>query len=151
MKIIFLEAVQNFGGSKRSVVDMAEQLISLGHDVLVVDFWGANKEFISALQSKYVPFKILDPKPHPFVIRGGKGLARSGKILEYFWRRRLYKRKFKELARSFKPDYVCVNCFKTLDILCRNERYKIDYYVRGWSAGTGYKAKFYFNKYRPRF
>lgn len=151
MKIIFLEAVQNFGGSKRSVIEIANQLKKNGHEILIVDFWGANKEFKEAVSEKNLKFNTLESKTEPFVISKGNPLQRILRLLKHSYKRIIYKKRFQEIVRYFKPDYVCVNSFKTLDILSNNSNYKIDYYARGWTIGESIKAKIFLRKYLPRF
>lgn len=151
MKIIFLEAVQNFGGSKRSVIEIANHLKNIGHEILIVDFWGANKEFKEAAKINNLAFNVLEPTNELFVIAKGSPSQRIPRLLKYFYKRIIYKKKFQEITRNFKPDYVCVNSFKTLDILSSNSNYKIDYYARGWNIGDNIKTKILLRKYSPRF
>ena len=151
MKIIFLEAVQNLGGSKRSVIDMAEQLSKAGHQVLIVDFWGAHKGFRKAVEEKGIEFDVLCPESEAFVIRKGGLVTKGLRIIQYMYNRMSYKKNFNRISRTFKPDYVCVNSFKTLDILTNKSIYKIDYFVRGWSIEKSIKSRLYFLKYNLRF
>ncbi len=150
MKIIFLEAAQNFGGSKRSVIDISAELIKAGHDVLIVDFWGANKEFIEAAQKSNIPLSILQEEK-PFIIKQGGKVKKIKNIMSYSKKRLNYKRAFESVVKDFQPDYVCVNALKTLDILSNEAAYKIDYFVRGWSLGSNFKIKFYLKKFDIRF
>lgn len=151
MKIIFLEAVQNFGGSKRSVIDISTELMKAGHEVLIVDFWGANKDFRQAVETNNIPFQILLSRKVPLVMKKGSKLKKLKNIIDYSSERLIYKRNFQDIVNVFQPDYVCVNAFKTLDILSNNSFYKIDYFVRGWSLGNSVKTKFYLKKYKVRF
>src|SRR5690554_1834078 len=151
MKIIFLEAAQNFGGSKRSVIDIAVQLKSLGHEVLVVDFWGANREFNDSVRSKGLELRVLDPRADPLILTKKGFFPRISSITHYFIKRLRYKARFSNLAKHFNPDYVCVNWPKALDILSASEEYKIDYYARGWALKDTFKDKYLKKKYKPRF
>lgn len=151
MKIIFLEAAQNFGGSKRCVIDISTELIKAGHEALIVDFWGANIDFRKAVEDSNIPFQVLLNRKDPLVIKKGSKLKRFKNIMDYSNERLTYKRKFQDIVNNFQPDYVCVNAFKTLDILSNNASYKIDYYVRGWSIGDSIKTKFYLKRFTLRF
>lgn len=151
MKIIFLEAVQNFGGSKRSMIEFSKQLINMGHEVVIVDFWGINSEFNSAVKSAGIPFRILHPNGNPIIISQGNNINKAKNIVNYTYKRALYKANFHKIVKSFRPDYVCVNSFKTLDILSSSAPYKIDYFVRGWTIGNSLKAQFFLRKYKVRF
>lgn len=151
MRIIFLEAVHNFGGSKRSVIDMAEQLKNSGHDVLIVDFWGRNENFVKAVEDRGLNLKVLSPDNEPFVISSGSFLTKCFRFAQHYSDKISYKKTFKALASEFNADYVCVNCFKAIDILEANGKYKIDFFVRGWSIDRNIKSLFYFWKFKPRF
>lgn len=151
MKIIFLEAAQNFGGSKRCVIDISIELMKAGHEVLVVDFWGANKDFRQAVETNNIPFQILLSRKDPLVIKKRNKLKQLKNIIDYSSERLIYKRKFQDIVNAFEPDYVCVNAFKTLDILSNNSSYKIDYFARGWSLGNSIKTKLYLKKFKLRF
>lgn len=151
MKIVFLEAVQNFGGSKRSFLEFAKELQKMGHDVLIVDFWGANKEFRKATITQGLPLEVLVPVDKPFVIGTGNLRNRILNVFKYIHQRNLYKNKFNKIIEEFQPDHVCVNSAKTLDILEQSSKYKIDYYVRGWSIGNDFKERVLFRKFSPRF
>lgn len=151
MKIIFLEAAQNFGGSKRCVIDISTELMKAGHEVLIVDFWGANIDFRKAVEASHIPFQVLLSRKEPLVIKKGSKLNKFKNIIEYSNERMAYKRRFQDVVNSFQPDYVCVNTFKALDILSNSSSYKIDYYVRGWNIGNSAKSKFYLKKFTLRF
>lgn len=151
MKIIFLEAVQNLGGSKRSILDIADELQKAGVEVLIVDFWGANEDFKEAISRKKLKFKTLKPTSKPFIINKGNIFTKTLKASRYLYERITYKNEFENIVNDFQPDYVCVNSFKTLDILSNKSSYKIDYYIRGWNIGNSFKANMLLKKYKPRF
>src|SRR5690554_476117 len=151
MRIIFLEAVQNFGGSKRSIIDISEQLKILGHDVLLVDFWGSNEEFNNAVKSRGLKMEVLEPRVSPFILSHQSRVIKIKNNLMYFFARLKYKRMFRKISNRYKPDYVCINTSKALDILSKNQGYEIDYYVRGWRLINSLRDRVLIRKYNPRF
>ena len=88
MRVIFLEAVQNFGGSKRSMISMAATLADEGANVLIVDFWGANSEFNEAVRARGLPYQTLDPSAKYFVINSGGYIRKSVSWLKYLIKRK---------------------------------------------------------------
>lgn len=154
MNIIFLEAVQNFGGARMSTLELAKRMQDLGHNVLIVDFWGANKDFVSKAHEFNLPITYLKERPEPFVIKESNSkLLQIKNYVKYIFLQREYKAAFKRIAKEFKPDVVNVNNNKCLNILDVKADYKIDYFARGWFA---YKSLSIFNKkllkkYKPRF
>jgi glycosyltransferase involved in cell wall biosynthesis len=132
MKIIFLEAVQNFGGSSKSTLELAKRLIDENNEVLVVDFWGCCEPYIKQCEKENVPYKLIDPREKPIL------LSKKGKIdkiinyIAYLKTNQEYKRKLQKIIAQFKPDLISVNNTKTLAILKSSKNYKIAYFSRGW-------------------
>lgn len=153
MRIIFLEAVQDYGGARASTLELASRLQSAGHAVLIVDVWGADQEFIQKAERLALPFHVLSARRKPFLLTSK---SRFGSILNsilYYKLNNEYRNKFRDLASSFCPDIVSVNNIKCLAILERKSSYTIDYFVRTWflSRQIKLKTKVLLKWYRPRY
>lgn len=153
MRIIFLEAVQSYGGARKSTVELAARLKSLGHKVLIVDFWGSNLEFVEAVENEQLDLRIIEPRVEPFVISSGSKLNYMKNAITYFFIQKKYRKLFSNIVDEFKPDIISVNNLKCLNILKPNASYKIDYLARGWfsfiSLSNFTKKKL--KKFNPRF
>jgi glycosyltransferase involved in cell wall biosynthesis len=133
MKILFIEAVTNFGGSRMASVELAANLKNQ-HDVQIVDInGGKSSEFIDACIDQNVNYSIISTRK--------KSISRTGNpILTIFHLFRESINYFKDKRRinnfidSTKPDYVILNCFRTLSYFYRsNHDYQIIYYSHVWS------------------
>lgn len=132
MRIIFVESIHNFGGSGKSTIDLSSNLLSAGHEVLIVDFWGSCEAHSEECKTKNIPFQILDKRDFPISLRE-KSIKRTlWNYLQYFPKMSSYKKKICEIIRTFKPDLISVNNTKTLSIVPSSEHYKIAYFARGW-------------------
>lgn len=153
MKIIFLEAVQDMGGARKSTIELAQRLKILGHEVLIVDFWGCNKTFISEVRNAKLEICILESRETPLILSNKSKVKYFKNIIEYFFLQKKYKEKFHKIALQFQPDIVNVNNTKCLNILNPHSFYKIDYFARGWFDYKGLSTfdKKIFKKYSPRF
>jgi len=133
MKVLFIEAVTNFGGSRMASVELAANLKNQ-HDVHIVDInGGKSSEFINACIDQDVNYSIISTRK--------KSINRSGNpILTIFHLFREFINYFKDrrtlnnFIDSTKPDYVILNCFRTLSYfyLSKHE-YQIIYYSHVWS------------------
>lgn len=132
MKIIFLEAVHNFGGSSKSTTELAKRLIEEGNDVLIVDFWGACKPFVEACVSRSIPLKIIDKRERPILLINKSKAKIVYNYIVYFTKVIKYKKLIKSIISEFKPDLVSVNGTKTLSVLSKSNQYKIAFFARGW-------------------
>ncbi|GIJ93923.1 glycosyltransferase family 4 protein [Capnocytophaga stomatis] len=153
MKIIFLEAVQDHGGARKSTVELAKRLKILGHEVLIVDFWGSCKPFVEAVHSAELDLRILEPREHPFIVGNSSKLKLLKNFFIYFFFELKYKNIFSKIVDEFQPDVVSVNNIKCLNILKSNASYTIDFFARSWFE---YRNLSYFTKkrirhYKPRF
>lgn len=149
MKIIFLEAVQDHGGARKSTIELAKRLKSLGHDILIVDFWGSCKPFVNDVQKAEINLEILEPRNQPFLISNSSKIKHLRNIFSYFFLEKKYRRRFSEIARRFRPDVVSINNIKCLNILDPKANYNIDFFARGWNDYRSLSglAKRIFKKY----
>lgn len=134
MKIIFLEAVQDHGGARKSTIELAKRIQSLGHQVLVVDFWGSCKPFINDVKSAGLDLRILSPREEPFILSSKSKLKYIRNVVQYFFLEKKYREKFAKIVKEFNPEIVSVNNSKCLNILSPNSSYRIDFFARGWNT-----------------
>ncbi|GIM54972.1 glycosyltransferase family 4 protein [Capnocytophaga cynodegmi] len=150
MKIIFLEAVQDHGGARKSTIELAKRLKTMGHQVLIVDFWGSCIPFVSDVKNAKIDIEILIPREKPFLIQSKSKVKYLRNALKYFFLEKKYRKAFSNIASSFQPDIVNVNNVKCLNILDPNGHYNIDFFARGWNdyRNLSSMAKRVFNKYK---
>lgn len=153
MKIIYLEAVQNYGGARKSTLELANRVKSLGHEVLIVDFWGTCLPFLSAIKEFGLKLYVLENREEPYIIYDKSRLKYFWKGFKYFFIQMRLKKKMSEVVDKFNPDIVCINNMKCMNILKLNSTYKIDYFARGWFGSTtiSKRAKLQFKRFNPRF
>ncbi|MDO4230097.1 MAG: glycosyltransferase family 4 protein, partial [Capnocytophaga sp.] len=132
MKIIFLEAVQDHGGAQKSTIELAKRLKLLGHQVLIVDFWGSCQSFIDAVNTTNLNLQIINPRETPFLIHNKSKLKHLSNAISYFFLEKQYKRSFSKIVSNFQPDIVSVNNPKCLNILDSKASYTIDFFARVW-------------------
>ena len=149
MKIIFLEAVQDHGGARKSTIELAKRLKTLGHQVLIVDFWGSCTPFITEAKDAKIDVEILIPREKPFLIQSKSKVKYLRNALKYFFLEKKYKKAFSKVADSFQPDIVNINNVKCLNILNCKANYSIDFFARGWNDYRSLSplAKRVFRKY----
>lgn len=135
MKILFLDAVQDFGGSQKSTINLIKN-IEIGNECMYVDFWGTSTELFNVLSNQNIYFKVLNKRDSPIIINEGKGKISTIKnTITYFFNYLFLKKEIKKIIAEFKPDYVIVNNYKSLSIL-EDSSYKIIYFERTWFANT---------------
>lgn len=132
MKIIFLEAVQDHGGARKSTIELAKRIKSLGHEVLIVDFWGCDQPFVDAVNEAQLNLKILVARKQPFIVKSNSIPKYLWNAIQYFFLEKRYKKIFSKIVNEFKPDIVNVNNIKCLNILNMNSSYSVDFFARGW-------------------
>lgn len=132
MKIIFLEAVQNFGGARKSTLELAMRLKGRGKDVLVIDFWGSCIPFVNKANEYGVPIDFIDKRNTPFLLHNQNIIRKIINYFLYFFKWVRYRRVVKKKIIEFQADIVVVNNAKTLSILSKSSKYKIAYFSRGW-------------------
>lgn len=134
-KIIFLEAVQNYGGARISTLELAKRLRDNGDDVEMIDFYGSCAPFLEAANGFSIPVTVLDKRDEPYII--SKSSNRFVNILHKFkfiphWLK--LRNKIIEYSNQYDADIFMVNNYKTL-LICsfiRNRKFKIIFFARGW-------------------
>lgn len=133
MKILFLEAVQNYGGARKSTVELASRIQNTTkHSVKIIDFWGSCIPFIDALKENGLDYTIIDKKDNPFIISNPSKLKTIQNALSYAFLMLRYKKRLRNILNKEKPDFVVVNNTKTLALLKKSSSYKICFFARGW-------------------
>lgn len=133
-KIIFLEAVQNYGGARISTLELAERLQQF-HSIKIVDFYGTCKPFIESAQEKNIDVEILEQRDSPYIINSSSSsikniFNRLGFIPHLFELRS----KIHTIIDDYSADYIVVNNYKTLSILLQLKlrKTKVLFFARGW-------------------
>lgn len=132
MKILFLEAVQNYGGARKSAIELATRLQNKDNDVLIVDYWGSCKPFVEAAQKNNIQIQILDKRDKPILLSSNNRLKQITNYIVYFRKWMNYRNEITKIIRKFKPQIIVVNNTKTLSILSNKNNYRIAYFARGW-------------------
>lgn len=132
MKVLFLEAVQNFGGARKSTVELAQSLQSNGVDCLIVDFWGSCQPFVDEVKERGLKLEILDKRESPIVLSHSNKFKTINNYISYFFKWLKYKKKLAAIIHTSKPDLIVVNNNKTLSLLKKDNSYKIVFFARGW-------------------
>lgn len=153
MKIIYLEAVQNNGGARMSTLELAKRMQDLGHEVLIVDFWGLDVSFIDKVKEYELEYIIMEKREKPFVILGSKKIKTIINAVKYIPIQLKYRTVFKRIVEDFKPDIVSVNNVKCLSVLDSTATYKIDFFVRTWLVlnDIPLRSRYLYKRYHPRF
>jgi glycosyltransferase involved in cell wall biosynthesis len=132
MKIIFIDAVQNFGGASKSTLELAKRLINEKNEVLVVDYWGCCAHYISQCIKDNIPYEVLDYRKEPIILSDKGTFNKIINYIKYLKINLEYKKKLQKIIKGFKPDLVSVHGTKTLAILSKSKEYKIAFFARGW-------------------
>jgi glycosyltransferase involved in cell wall biosynthesis len=132
MKILFLEAVQNFGGARKSTIELAHRLKRIGHDVLIVDFWGSCSSFTDEVNKNKINLKILDKRVEPIVLLSGNKFKFIVKTIFYLFYQIKLRRNFNKIVSEFSPDVISLNNTKCLSIVPKKINFEIQYIARGW-------------------
>lgn len=133
MKIIFLEAVQNFGGARKSTVELASRLRKReGIETLIVDFWGCCKPFIEAVETEEIPCLILDKREEPVILSSSSKFKMIVNYVKYIKLLIAYRKKLEYIVSSFGADIIIVNNTKVLSILKKSSQLKVLFFARGW-------------------
>lgn len=133
MKIVFLEAVQNYGGARIATVQLAQRLVS-EHTVYMVDLYGSCKPFIDACATKDFELKIIDKRQTPFIIHATPNrLMVLFNLIKFVPHIFIINKRLNKLINEINADYVVVNSAKALSFLIRKKfRAKIIFYAHGW-------------------
>ena len=133
MKIVFLEAVQNYGGARISTVELAQRLAKY-HEVYIADLYGSCKPFIEACRKKNIELRIIDKRDEPFIINATPTKFVVWKnIIQFIPHLFLINKKLNSLFDELKVDYVVVNSPKLLSFLIiKKFKARVIYFARGW-------------------
>lgn len=153
MKIVFVEAVHNFGGSTKSTLELASRLQEFGHEVVLIDFWGSNQPFTDAVKEYGIKLKVIDSIGKPKVLKNNSRLKTLINKIAHVPVFLTYRKKIDILLKEISPDVVSVNNLKCLTILKANSFYKIDFFARTWfeSRKISFFKKLIFKKFTSRF
>lgn len=144
MKILFLEAVQNYGGARKSTVELAGRLQRDGKKIKIVDFWGTCSPFVQAMEENQIDYEIIDRRKEPFILSDSNKLKMILNYIIYIGVLINYRKKIKNIIINFKPDLIIVNNVKTLSILPKSNKFNIGYFAREWFLPTTISS---FNKF----
>lgn len=143
MKIIFLEAVQTYGGARKSTIELAKNLND-ENEILIVDAWGCCKEFIDEVRNHKLNYKILNPRKDPITLEANSKFDKLVKIGIFLKENSILKKSLKRVISEFNPTIIIVNNQKTLSLLEKSENYKIVFFAREWMLPQQIS---YYNKY----
>lgn len=132
MNIIFLEAVQNFGGARKSTLELAKNLKDNGDNVLIIDLWGSCIPFLEEATQFNVTVKFIDKRNAPIILSNPNIFILLSNYIKYFFKWIAYRKKISDYIKDFNVDLVIVNNTKTLSLLNSSKHYKIAYFARGW-------------------
>src|SRR5690606_3852538 len=112
--IVFLEAVQNYGGARISTVELAERL-SANFNVKIVDFYGTCLPFVNDVRSRRIKFEVIEPRTSPYIVSRSKSrIINNINKLRYIPHILSVQSKLKKILNAFSADYIIVNNYKTL-------------------------------------
>lgn len=134
MKIVFLEAVQEYGGAQIATLELASRLSSQ-HEVMLIDCYGACVPFVNAVRKKGLQISVISPRTEPYVIFRYASIFRNLiSVLCYIPHWVGLRIKLKKLLSEIGPDFVVVYNTKVLSLLESRERSKYCsvYYAHGW-------------------
>jgi len=132
MKIIFLEAVQNFGGARKSTLELAKRLQNGGNEVCVIDFWGSCTPFLKEAEKTEIQVHIIDKRDTPIVLSNPNKIIVLKNYVSYFLKWLAYRKQVSKLIQEIEVDLIVVNNLKTLSLLKKTSKYQIAYFARGW-------------------
>src|SRR5690554_4424064 len=103
MNILFLEAVQNLGGARKSTIELAYRLKTKGFNIIFVDFYGTNKDFKNQLDKFDLNLVVLKQRKDPFIIGNKNKIIHLYNILRFYFERFSLRKKFNDVVQDFKP------------------------------------------------
>lgn len=131
--IAFLEAVQTFGGARKSTVELASRLIQRGIKVCVVDLNGCCQPFVDACNAAEVPLTILDKKDSPTIISTRNKLKKLLNQIHFFIYALRMGTRLRKFIEENNVNYVVVNNSKVLMLLLNKPLHiKVILFARGW-------------------
>ncbi|MGO2358377.1 MAG: glycosyltransferase family 4 protein [Mesonia sp.] len=132
MNIIFLEAAQNFGGARKSTLELAKQLQNKGNTVDIIDFWGSCIPFIEEAKRLGLCVKFVDKRDVPIILSDPNKFNVLLNYVSYFYKWLAYRKKISVLIKKINPDLIIVNNVKVLSVLKKSDSYRITFFARGW-------------------
>lgn len=133
-KIIFLEAVQDYGGARISAVELAERL-SKQHKVTIIDFYGSCKPFLENVTKRGIDLRIIDKRDTPYIINTSTVLLIKIVNFVLFVPHLIrIRKKVQSIIKEIQPDYIVLNNSKVLSSLVffSNKKFKVLFFARGW-------------------
>lgn len=133
MKVVFLENVIDFGGARKSTIELASNL-SINNDVYIVDVHGTCQPFIDACNSSDVRLDILLKQDNQVILANSRNtLTQIMQYIKFFLVSVRARKKLKSLFDQITPDYVIINNTKVLPLLFKNKSTaKVVLFARGW-------------------
>lgn len=130
--VLFLECAQNFGGARIATIKMAK-VLSKNHNVIIADFYGTSKSFVSACENSGLPFSVLSPG-NPFYIKAASSKYERITNLAKFPFHIIKMRKIiKHYVEKNSIDIICVNGARTMLCLFGAKlRAKIVFFAHAW-------------------
>src|SRR5690554_8046479 len=105
MKIIFLEAVQDHGGARKSTIELANRLKKNGVNILFVDFYGTNNEFLSEIKKNNLKYKVLKKRYEPFILGNKNKFIQLKNYIVFLIETIFLKSKLNGIIKDFKPNF----------------------------------------------
>ncbi|KLT71058.1 glycosyltransferase family 4 protein [Flavobacterium sp. ABG] len=133
-KIIFLEAVQDYGGARISAVELAERL-SKQHKVTIIDFYGSCKPFLENVTKRGIDLRIIDKRDTPYIINTSTVLLiKIVNFILFVPHLIRIRKKVQSIIKEIQPDYIVLNNSKVLSSLVffSNKKFKVLFFARGW-------------------
>ena len=133
MKIVFLENVIDFGGARKSTIELASNL-SINNDVYIVDVHGTCQPFVDACNIYKVKLEILLKQDNQVILANSRNIfARLIQYIKFFLVTTRARKKLKSVFEQISPDYVIINNTKVLPLLFNNKStFKVVLFARGW-------------------
>lgn len=133
MKIVFLEDVINFGGARKSTINLARHLADR-YEVRIVDVHGSCTHFVDACVREGVRLDILIKRDRQIIINYSHSpIKKFIKLIEFVFVTIKARKKLHSLLRSENVDYYVVNNTKVLPLLLANKMGgKVILFARGW-------------------
>lgn len=133
-KIVFIEAVQDYGGARISTVELAERL-SKNHNVAIIDFYGSCKPFTDSVTKRGLELSIIDKREVPYIINTSPYLlVKIVNFVLFIPHLMGMRKKVQRLLKEIEPDYIILNNSKVLTSLAffPNKKFKVLFFARGW-------------------
>lgn len=133
-KIVFLETVQDYGGSNISALELAERLSKM-HKITIIDFYGSCKPYLLHVKKTGIDLRIVEKRETPYIINTSSILVI--KIINFL----LFiphligiRKKVQNIIKEIQPDYIILNNSKVLSslIFFPKKTFTVLFFARGW-------------------